>query len=149
MHHIFLKSGVAVAPAPLRDPSLRISFLRSNVSVHPRRTLCAVVVERLVRCDYHLWLSRITILTAKIMAIMATTGESGFRSGAIVPEVKSTSAQNNQPPINNINIASPRMPARNILIYLFIFIIERQRSPDSALCVLYGGTRCSALFAVF
>ena len=29
-------------------PRAEFSFLRSNVSVHPRRTLCAVVVERLV-----------------------------------------------------------------------------------------------------
>ena len=44
----------------------------SNVSVHPRRTLCAVRVQRLVRCDFHWLFSFIKVVMMPNRAIASS-----------------------------------------------------------------------------
>ena len=47
-------------------------FLSANVSVHPRRTLCAVRVQRLVRCDFHWLFSFIKVVMMPNRAIASS-----------------------------------------------------------------------------
>ena len=51
----FLNPGIRFAVGPSRRSYPGIIIIIPNVSVHPRRTLCAVVVERLVGSHFH-WL---------------------------------------------------------------------------------------------
>ena len=138
-------------------------ILSSNVSVHPRRTLCAVVVERIVR---------IFILAARLFhsqfQIVFSSAESGRFSGQadlhiFYPNVgvhlrRTLCAVRVERIVRNFILAvllfhfpfKSKSPSPLHLCSAWSrsvhFQCERQRSPDGAPCAPYGATPCWSLF---
>ena len=137
------------------------SSLLPNVSVHPRRTLCAVVVERLVRSHFHRlfpFMSQIVFVSPSrhpatvVQHRSFSFRTSAFRVGAALCAV--TLERLVRIFILAVHSSHPKLlSARRHTFVLpcpaaFIIRSERQRSPSAHLVRRRGGTPCWIPFSL-
>jgi len=133
----------------------------ANVGVHPRRTLCAVGVERFVRAVIlaaRLFHSQILASAWPLVHPEEVTPGSLFSSRTSAFTLAPLVARSGGTPCSDFHFGCSAVPfpAPNRLFLRRIrphqrpggssyFPSERQRSPDDAPCAAYGGTPCSTL----